>query len=58
MKDNKRLRKARLIDAIGGGVCPKHGEYIGGGEHHLKACPFCDVDEYFKKQSNSIVRIR
>jgi len=46
---NKRMLKARIIDAIGGGLCPKHGEYLGHGRHGLRDCPFCDIDEFFKQ---------
>lgn len=45
---NKRERKAMLVDAMGGGLCPKHGEYLGHGQHGLRDCPFCDIDEYFR----------
>jgi len=47
---NKRMRKARIIDAIGGGLCPKHGEYLGHGQHGLRACPFCDIEEFYSKE--------
>lgn len=43
------VRKALLIDAIGGGLCDKHGEYFGYGKYGLKDCPFCDIDEYFER---------
>lgn len=46
---NRRGRKALLIDAMGGGFCKIHGEYLGHGKHGLKACPFCDIDEYYKQ---------
>lgn len=45
---NKRERTARLIDAVGGGICPIHGEFIGEGKYGLRACPYCDIEEYFK----------
>ena len=48
-KFNKRYRKALLIDAMGGGLCEIHGEYLGHGKYGLRDCPFCDIDEHFKK---------
>lgn len=45
--------EAEIVDAIGGGLCKKHGKYLGIGRHGLKACPFCDVDEYYKKLRNA-----
>ncbi len=50
-KKNRRLQKALLIDAVGGGICKVHGEYLGIGKHHLRACPFCDIDEYYKRKT-------
>ena len=41
--------EAALIDAIGGGLCKTHGRYYGYGKHGLKACPFCDIEEYYQK---------
>lgn len=49
-KMTKRYRKALLIDAMGGGLCEKHGEYLGHGKYQLKDCPFCDIEEHFKKE--------
>lgn len=49
-KMNKRTIKAHLVDAIGGGVCPIHGEFIGQGRHGLRACPLCDIEEYFNRK--------
>lgn len=46
---NKRERTARLVDAIGGGICPIHGEYIGIGKYHLRACPLCDIEAHSQK---------
>jgi len=47
---NKREIMARLVDAVGGGLCPTHGEFIGIGKYGLKACPFCDIEEYYRQQ--------
>jgi len=47
---DKNEIKARLVDAVGGGMCPIHGEYIGIGKYHLMACPYCDIDEYYKQR--------
>ena len=47
---NKRMRKARIIDAIGGGLCPIHGEYLGHGKYRLRDCPFCDIEEFYRKE--------
>jgi len=47
---NKRERTARIVDAIGGGLCPIHGEYLGTGKYGLRACPYCDIDEFWKRQ--------
>jgi hypothetical protein len=46
---SKRNRDALIIDAIGGGLCEKHGKYFGHGKHGLRACPFCDLEEYYQK---------
>lgn len=46
---NKQERMARLVDATGGGLCPKHGEYFGEGKYGLKDCPHCDIEEHFKR---------
>ena len=47
--NTKRNRKALLVDAMGGGICKIHGEFLGSGKHHLRACPFCDIEEYYRK---------
>jgi len=49
-KFTKTYHKALLIDAMGGGLCPKHGEYLGHGKYGLRDCPFCDIDEHFGKE--------
>jgi hypothetical protein len=46
-KMTKSLMRAYMFDAMGGGLCAKHGEYLGYGKHHLADCPFCDIDRYF-----------
>jgi len=46
----KRNRDALIVDAIGGGLCPKHGKYFGHGKHGLRDCPFCDLEEYYHKE--------
>lgn len=40
---------AHLIDAMGGGLCKTHGGYYGHGKHGLRDCPYCDIEEYYKK---------
>jgi hypothetical protein len=52
-KFNKNYRKALLIDAGGGGLCPKHGEYFGHGKHGLADCPFCDIEKYYQEKEPS-----
>jgi len=52
-KLNKRTIKAHLIDAIGGGVCKIHGEYIGLGKHGLKSCPFCDIEAFYAQEKQT-----
>jgi len=52
-KFTKTYRRALLVDAMGGGLCPKHGEYLGHGKHGLRDCPFCDIDEHFRKEAAS-----
>lgn len=47
---NKAEHTARLVDAIGGGICLIHGEFIGLGEYHLRPCPLCDIEEHFRKE--------
>ena len=50
MKVEGRINiKAHLIDAMGGGLCEKHGEYYGHGKYGLRDCPLCDIDEHFKE---------
>ena len=46
--------EADLIDTMGGGLCEKHGKFYGNGKHGLRACPFCDIDEYFKKRKKML----
>lgn len=41
--------EAHIVDAIGGGLCKKHGKYYGHGSHNIRDCPQCDIDEYFKR---------
>ena len=41
--------EAELIDAMGGGLCKIHGKFFGHGKNNLRACPKCDIEEYFKK---------
>ena len=48
---DKNEIKARLVDAVGGGICPIHGEYIGTGKYHLKGCPYCDIEEYYNQKA-------
>lgn len=50
-KMTSRNIKAHIVDAIGGGICPKHGEFFGHGRYGLRACPFCDIDEYYKRKA-------
>lgn len=52
-KLNRTLRQAYLIDAMGGGRCSKHGAYFGFGKHGLRACPFCDIDAYYKPKKRA-----
>jgi len=49
-----RTIRAYIADAIGGGLCPKHGEYFGRGKHGLRACPLCDSDAYFTKLTKAV----
>ncbi len=46
-KLTKTYRRALLVDAMGGGLCPNHGEYLGHGKYNLRDCPFCDIEEHF-----------
>jgi len=56
MKTIKKI-KAKTIDAMGGGLCPKHGKYYGHGKYGLRACPYCDVDEFYKmKEFKELLR--
>jgi hypothetical protein len=43
-----RRKDALIVDAIGGGLCKKHGKYFGHGRHELADCPFCDIDLFFR----------
>jgi len=52
-KFNKRYRTALLLDAMGGGLCPKHGEYFGHGRYNLRDCPFCDIEEHYKNEDGN-----
>ena len=45
----KDVRKALLVDAMGGGLSEIHGEYLGHGKYGLRDCPFCDIAEHFEK---------
>lgn len=47
--------KAYIVDAIGGGVCKIHGEFLGQGRHGLRACPYCDIDEFYRRRSEQKV---
>jgi hypothetical protein len=47
---SKREIRARIVDAIGGGLCPKHGEYLGIGKYGLRACPYCDIEEHHEQE--------
>ena len=49
----KQNIEAYIVDAIGGGLCKKHGKYYGHGSYGLRACPLCDIDEHYKKVTNS-----
>jgi len=51
----KDVRKALLVDAVGGGLCPKHGEFIGHGKYWLRDCPYCDIEEHFKKEEEKLM---
>jgi len=53
---NDKVTKGHIIDAIGGGLCKKHGEYFGTGKHGLRACPFCDIEAYFEKVEKEAVK--
>lgn len=53
MRMSKRNIDALIIDAIGGGLCKKHGKYFGHGKYGLRDCPFCDLEEYYKKEVKS-----
>jgi len=48
-KFNKRYRKALLVDAMGGGLCEIHGEYLGHGKYQLRDCPFCDIEAHYRE---------
>ena len=48
-KFSKTYRRALILDAMGGGLCRAHGEYFGHGKYGLRDCPFCDIEEYFRK---------
>lgn len=39
--------QAEIVDAICGGLCKIHGRYYGHGKQ--RDCPYCDIEEYFKK---------
>ena len=41
-----------LLDAIGGGICKTHGKYYGSGKYHLRTCPFCDIEEHFRREAS------
>lgn len=47
-KLESRTLDAYIVHSMGGGLCKIHGKYYGYGKHGLRACPFCDIDEYFK----------
>ena len=49
-KFTKRYRTALLLDAMGGGHCPIHGDYLGHGKYELRDCPFCDIEAKHKEQ--------
>lgn len=49
-KFSKRYRTALLVDAMGGGHCDEHGDYLGHGKYGLRACPFCDIEEHFRQE--------
>ena len=48
--DNAGIR-AHIIDAMGGGLCKIHGPYYGHGKYDLKDCPFCDIEEYYQRNT-------
>ena len=39
---------AHIVDAMGGGLCSKHGKYFGHGKHGLRDCPICDRELYYQ----------
>ena len=53
---SKREIRARLVDAIGGGLCPIHGEYIGYGKYGLRSCPYCDIEEFYRKPKEEAIQ--
>lgn len=46
---SRRDKQALIVDAMGGGLCKTHGGYYGHGKHGLRDCPYCDIDEFYKK---------
>ena len=56
LKTNNRLQKALIVDAMGGGICEKHGEFLGSGKYGLRACPFCDIEEHYKLEEKNELR--